>query len=344
MKNRLTRALSAALVLAIALPACNDPPAPSGAAATASVKPEPAATPAASASAPAATPSASTEPAASAPSTSAEPAASAPAPSASASAATAAKPTAAPTAKPTSTAAKPATTAAKPKAAPSSSEPSTAPTVAATGEPSAAPAVEIPPPAEGSADAIAQKIDTIFTPKKNFFAKFKQRLEQKVSGQKKESTGSLNIERPNKVSFRYDPPNKNRVVADGTTLKAYVAEDSQMFESKVGSSAYAGGLAFFMGGLLKTMSFTFNTKADYKDGYVLVGKPRSASPNYEYVMFYVNKALLEKGDPGALERIVIVDAQGNKNRFDFTEASFPASVPASEWEFSPPPGTNITKN
>ncbi len=188
-------------------------------------------------------------------------------------------------------------------------------------------------------------MDGIFAAsKKNFSAKFKQRLEQKVSGTKKESTGLLNIERPNKVSFRYDAPNKNRIVSDGSTLKAYVAEDSQMFESKVNSSAYAGGLAFFMGGLLKTMSFTFNEKADYKAGYVLIGKPRSPSPTYEYVLFYVNKDLLEKGDPACLERIVIVDAQGNKNRFDFTEATFPATVPASEWEFTPPAGTNITKN
>ena len=154
----------------------------------------------------------------------------------------------------------------------------------------------------------------------------------------------LFIERPNKASFRYDAPNKNRIVSDGSTLKAYVAEDSQMFESKVNSSAYAGGLAFLMGGLLKTMSFTFNTKADYKGGYVLIGKPRTPNAAYEMVMFYINKDMLEKSDGGCVERIVIIDAQGNKNRFDFTEASFPASVPATEWEFIPPAGTNITKN
>jgi len=331
MKPRLSRALSAAFALALALPACNESPAPGGSGAPAPVKAEPAPTATAEAT-PTATASAAVT---------AEPTATAtaiataePAPTATATAS--AKASAAPTAKPTSKTAK---TTPSPSATPSS-----APSAAPTAEPSATATAEIPPPAEGSADAIALKIDAIFTPKKNYFARFKQKLEQKVTGQKKESTGTLNVERPNKVSFRYDPPNKNRVVADGTTLKAYVAEDNQMFESKVGSSAYAGGLAFFMGGLFKTMSFTFNTKADYKDGHVLIGKPRSPSPSYDFVMFYVNKALLEKGDPNCLERIVIVDAQGNKNRFDFTEAAFPASVPASEWEFTPPPGTNITKN
>lgn len=323
------RALAAALVLSLVAPACDEKPTPDkppAATASAAVTASPSATATATDTA-TATVAATAEPSASA---TAEPA---PTATAVASATATAKATSAPP---------------KPKPKPTtdaSASASGASTAAPSATPSATAVAEIPPPAAGSADAIAQKMDGIFAAsKKNFSAKFKQRLEQKVSGTKKESTGLLHIERPNKVSFRYDPPNKNRIVSDGSTLKAYVAEDSQMFESKVNSSAYAGGLAFFMGGLLKTMSFTFNEKADYKAGYVLIGKPRSPSPTYEYVLFYVNKDLLEKGDPACLERIVIVDAQGNKNRFDFTESTFPASVPASEWEFTPPAGTNITKN
>ena len=332
------RAFVAALSLALVTPACSE-------------KVSPEATPGATTAAVTAAPTATATATASDTATASVTATATAEPSASATAEPAPSTTAVASAKPTATT-KSTATATKPKPKPAATADATAsgtstaaPTASGAPTGSASAVVEIAPPAEGSADAIAQKVDAIFAAsKKNFFAKFKQKLEQKVSGTKKESTGTLNVERPNKISFKYDPPNKNRIVADGTTLKAYVAEDSQMFESKVNSSAYAGGLAFLMGGLLKTMSFTFNTKADYKDGYVLVGKPRTPSPTYEYVMFYVSKALLEKGDPGAIERIVIVDAQGNKNRFDFTEAAFPASVPATEWEFTPPAGTNITKN
>ncbi len=330
-QRALARALPIALSLSLLLPACGETPTPDSSATSAATPPAPPPTGTASATttsqaAPTAEPIKTAEPANTA--------------------------TTEPTVAPTATATATAVTSSKPKPKPkptaiTSAAPTTAP--APSEGPTAAPItsapVEIKPPVEGSADAIAQKMDGVFVPsKKNFFAKFKQKLEQKVSGTKKESTGTLNVERPNKISFRYDPPNKNRVVADGTTLKAYIADDNQMFESKVDSSAYAGGLAFFMGGLLKTMSFSFNTKVDYKDGYVLIGKPRSPSPTYDFVMFYVNKALLEKGEAGCIERIVIVDAQGNKNRYDFTEASFPESVAKTEWEFTPPAGTNITKN
>jgi outer membrane lipoprotein-sorting protein len=42
--------------------------------------------------------------------------------------------------------------------------------------------------------------------------------------------------------------------------------------------------------------------------------------------------------------VLIRDAQGNKNRFDFTGATQPASFPPDEFVFAPPPGTNVTKN
>jgi outer membrane lipoprotein-sorting protein len=330
MKPGKRRLYTAALTLSFALSACGEKASPeatptASVAMTATASAAPTATVTA---APTATAEASATP-------TAEPVA-----SATASAAASSKPSAEASAKAT---AKPKPTA-QAKAPAASADPTAAPSASASAAPSASAAAEIGPAAEGSADAIAQKADDVFAPKKTFSSKFTQRLESKVTGQKKESKGTLYIERPSKISFHYDPPNQNRMVSDGTTFKAYVAEDKQMFTSKVGTSAYAGGLAFLMGGLRKTMTFSFNTKADYKDGWVLIGKPREPNPSYELVMFYVNKEKLEKGAADCIERIVIVDAQGNKNRFDFTDASFPASIDSKEWDFTPPAGTDIKKN
>lgn len=215
------------------------------------------------------------------------------------------------------------------------------------GTPSAEPVTPpIEAPASGSADAVAAEVDKIFVGKKTYTAKFKQEYTQKVSGNVKKSTGTVFVDKPNKISFRYDPPNKNRIVSDGSILKVYVADDSQMFESPVANTEYPGALAFIMGkGLRPSFTFTFNeaAKKSFTGGPVLTGKPRVATPHYESVFFYVDQALLEKGDPGVIRRVLILDAQGNKNRFDFEGASQPASVDASEFTFTPPPGTNITQ-
>lgn len=199
-------------------------------------------------------------------------------------------------------------------------------------------------PAPGSADAVAAEIDTIYVGKKTFSARFKQEHTQKVSGIVKKSQGVCFVEKPNKISFRYDPPNRNRIVSDGKGLKIYLAEDEQMFVQPVEKTEYPGALAFLMGrGLRPSFTFAIHDKAKFDGGPVLLGTPRVPTPYYENVIFYIDKVLLAKSDPGTVRRVLIVDAQGNRNRFDFEGASQPQSIDPAEFTFSPPPGTQITQ-
>ncbi|WP_437895719.1 LolA family protein [Sorangium sp. So ce124] len=203
----------------------------------------------------------------------------------------------------------------------------------------------VPPAAAGSADAVAAEVDAIFVGKKTYSARFKQEHTQKVSGAVKKQSGTLSVQKPDRISFRYDPPNQNRIVSDGVSLKIYVAEDRQMFVTPVQNSEYPGALSFLMGhGLRPSFTFTFNEKAKFEGGPVLVGKPRAPTPHYEFVMFYIDKALLAKKDPGVVRRVLIVDAQGNRNRFDFENASQPASIDPAEFQFTAPPGTDVKQN
>ncbi len=218
-----------------------------------------------------------------------------------------------------------------------------------------APSAEPPPAPSASAiaapttlspaDAIAARVDTIFADKKTFSAKFKQEHTQKVAGVTKKSTGVFFFERPNKMSFRYDAPSKNRIVSDGSTLKVYIGEDNQMFTQSVDKTEYPGAFAFLMGkGLAPSFNFGFNDKAKFDGGPVLLGKPKEATPHYDSVLFYIDKVLLEKKDPGVIRRILVVDAQGNRNRFDLEGATQPEKIDPAEFTFTPPAGTNITQN
>ncbi|XXX74387.1 outer membrane lipoprotein carrier protein LolA [Sorangium sp. So ce134] len=217
---------------------------------------------------------------------------------------------------------------------------------AATGaSPPVAEAPFLAPPEAGSADAVAAEVDAIFVGKKTYVARFKQEHTQKISGAVKKQSGTLSVQKPDRISFRYDPPSRNRIVSDGALLKVYVAEDRQMFVTPVKNSEYPGALSFLMGhGLRPSFTFTFNEKASFEGGPVLVGKPRAPTPHYELVMFYIDKALLAKRDPGVVRRVLIVDAQGNRNRFDFENASQPASINPAEFQFTPPPGTDVKQN
>jgi outer membrane lipoprotein carrier protein len=197
----------------------------------------------------------------------------------------------------------------------------------------------------------ARDVDAIFVGHKTFSARFEQQYTQKVMGTVKKSTGVVFVERPNKISFRYDPPSLNRIVADGTEIKVYVADDHQMFVTPADKTQYPGALAFMMGnGIASSFDFTIAQapsaqapSAQAYAGTILQGKPLVANPSYETVLFYVSPTALAAHDPGVIERVLIVDAQGNRNRFDFKNATQPASIPASEFTFTPPPGTTITR-
>jgi len=220
------------------------------------------------------------------------------------------------------------------------------PSTSASTAPTAPPPVtvpDLPPPDPGTADAVAAQIDALYAPLPRYKASFLQKYTQKVQGTEKESKGTVWVERKNKLSFRYEAPNLNRIVSDAITLRVYVADDQQMFENPVGNTEYPGAMAFIMGeGIRKSFTFTFNEKVKFEHGPVLIGKPRSPTPAYEKVQFYINKDKLDKSDLGAVVSVLILDAQGNKNRFEFYDATQPGTIDPSEFQFTPPAGTNIT--
>ncbi|MFT3766943.1 MAG: outer membrane lipoprotein carrier protein LolA [Minicystis sp.] len=200
-------------------------------------------------------------------------------------------------------------------------------------------------PGVSPALVIARQVDAIYGAKLTFSAKFKQTYTIKViNTPPKESTGTVFIERPNKLSFRYDPPNKDRIVSDGTTLKLYQAESNQMTELPVAKTEYPGALAFMMGtGISRSFDFTINDRNKKPELVVLDGKPLTPNPNCVQATFLIDKVLLGRSDPGAMRAVIIIDAQENRNRFEFDSVTQPTSIHPDEFTFSPPPGTDIKR-
>jgi outer membrane lipoprotein carrier protein len=143
------------------------------------------------------------------------------------------------------------------------------------------------------------------------------------------------------MNWVYDAPNGNRVVSDGKTIRVYEKENEQMFESPVKGSQYPAALAFLMGTgqLVKDFNLRLLDAAQMKfeGGYVLEGTPKDATPAYQKVLLYVD------AQTNQVRRVLILDAQGNKNRFDFSAPVVNQPVPKGSFEFTPPPGTRVVK-
>lgn len=192
-----------------------------------------------------------------------------------------------------------------------------------------------------TAEDIARKVQAFYDSTKTFRATFTQTYTIKVQNQKKVSSGKVTFEKPGKMSWVYDEPNGNRVVSDGKTIKIYEKENESLYETPVGKSQYPAALSFLMGQGQLTHDFTLRlldpAQMKFEGGYVLEGTPKEASPAYQKMLLYVD------AQTSQVRRVLILDAQGNRNRFDFTAPVVNQPVGKDTFTFSPPPGTKIVK-
>lgn len=206
---------------------------------------------------------------------------------------------------------------------------------------------------DGSAQAAAQalpaaqaqqvlgKVQAFYDKTTSFSSDFTQEFFVKSHNVKKQSKGKVTFAKPGKMHWEYSEPKDNRVVSDGAVLKVYEAANKQMFEQNVDKSQYPAALSFLVGGgkLGDTFNFELYEGAamNFAGGQVLVGTPKTPSPAYQKVLFYID------GPTSQVRRVLIVDGQGNRNRFDFENPKVNETIPAERFKFVPPPGTSVVR-
>jgi outer membrane lipoprotein carrier protein len=209
---------------------------------------------------------------------------------------------------------------------------------AAAADPTTAAASDVPVPGEIGTDEIAQRVQAFYDGAKTFQANFVQRYTIFAYNKQKESKGRVAFVKPGKMSWRYTN-NSNRVVSDGRLLKVYEAENKQLYQQNVAKSPYPAALSFLLGeGKLKESFVLKKLNAQtvgFKGGYVLLAIPREPTPAYQRMLLYVD------GQTFQVRRVLLIDAQKNKNLFDFSEPIVNVPIPATEFNFAPPAGTQI---
>ncbi len=213
------------------------------------------------------------------------------------------------------------------------------PPAAATPAPAAGPAPCTQPTPDVS-KAIAD-VQAFYNASSSFRSDFDQKFWVKAYSTEKTSRGHVTFSKPGKMDWVYDDPHDNRVVSDGSVIKVYDAANKQMFEQPIDKSQYPAALSFLTGTGQLSQSFDFELvcgdQMKFPGGYVLVGTPKQATPAYSKVLFYVDTATSQ------VRRVMVIDGQGNRNRFDFKNPQINLPVPASQFKFTPPPGTSVVK-
>jgi outer membrane lipoprotein carrier protein len=198
------------------------------------------------------------------------------------------------------------------------------------------------PGKELSSEEIAERVQAFYDKSRTFKASFKQKYVVKAYAKTIDSKGQVVFEKPGKMSWRYTN-NGNRVVSDGKTIRVYEKENKQMFEQPLNASQYPAALSFLVGGAKLNKAFKFEEKPldakqlGYEGGYVLQGAPRDATPSFDKILLYID------GSTFQVTRVMLLDAQNNRNRFDFENPEVNTKVAATEFTFTPPAGTHVVK-
>ncbi len=190
-------------------------------------------------------------------------------------------------------------------------------------------------------DQAVLNVQAFYDKSTTFKSDFQQKFWVKAYNHEKTSSGHVTFAKPGKMEWVYDDPKNNRVVSDGKIIRVYEASNKQMFEQPVDTTQYPAALSFLTGVGKLSDSFDFQilpgAEMKFPGGYVLVGTPKQPTTAYTKVLFYVDAATSQ------VRRVMVIDGQGNRNRFDFASPRVNEPVAPTQFTFTPPPGTSIVR-
>jgi outer membrane lipoprotein carrier protein len=177
----------------------------------------------------------------------------------------------------------------------------------------------------------------VYDQSRTFAASFQELYRVKADATERRSTGEVIFEKPGKMLWTYDNPENNRVVSDGVLMKVYDASQRVIWVRALADSPYAAAFSLFTGKGQLASVFDFDLRPgsalNFPGGYVLAATPKQPTPAYSTVLFFVDTGTSQ------VRRVTIIDGQGNRNRFDFSNPRFYVAVPPNAFRQTPPPGT-----
>lgn len=166
---------------------------------------------------------------------------------------------------------------------------------------------------EAKLAALVDRIERRHEKHDTFAARFTQLVKVRAHDEAIERRGEVAFKRPGKVSFRYD--DGDWAVSDGKRLRAYVAAHKRVYDMEAKRSLYPAALAFLKkkGKLAELFRLRRIGTDDRRavGGAILEAVPKAASPSFAKMLLFVDEKT------GQVLRVLVVDGQGNTNRFVF---------------------------
>jgi outer membrane lipoprotein carrier protein len=199
-----------------------------------------------------------------------------------------------------------------------------------------------------AARQVAASVQSFYDQTQDVSATFFQTYVNKLYDRTDRSQGRVVFKKPGKMRWDYARPNGKVIVASQGKLLVYepgdTGEPGQVIEQSFAQAELPQAMAFLLGQGRLEDDFTFKlldaAREGYPAGQVLELRPKRPTAHFERVLFYVETAPALRG---LVRRLLIVDATGNRNRFDFSGFKFNGTVNDDAFTWKPPAGTRNVK-
>lgn len=206
----------------------------------------------------------------------------------------------------------------------------------------AQPAQTTPAPTGDAAQLALASVQSFYDQTKDVSADFSQTYVNKLYDRTDKSRGHVSFKKPGKMRWDYAKPNGKVIVAAANKFLMYEpgdepADKGQVFEQTFAQSDLTQAMSFLLGTGKLADDFDatlLDAKHEgFATGQVLELRPKKPSPHFDRLLFFVETNASVRG---LVRRIVIVDASGNRNRFDFSAFKFNSGTPESTFEWRAP--------
>lgn len=202
-------------------------------------------------------------------------------------------------------------------------------------------------PSQAEAAVVAARVQTFYDQVHDMSARFCQTYRNKLYDRLDRSCGNVVFHKPGQMRWDYDPPSNKILVSDGTRIQIYEpggqGTPGQVAEMPVARSELPQALSFLTGTGRMEEQFTFRLLNAQREGFangdVLELTPRRENPHFSRILFYVTRVQVGAATAGLVDRVLILDHAGNRNRFDFSNTNYRATANPSLFRWTPPAGT-----
>ena len=188
-------------------------------------------------------------------------------------------------------------------------------------------------PSAAAATSATEYLDRFYNEVQTFAARFQQVVLDEELNPIEESSGAMQIKRPGRFRWDYEPPNEQVIVGDGSRIWIYDLELEQITVRPMGKALGETPAGLLAGGTDVRDGFELQDLGEMGSLVWLRMVPKKSEGGFEDMRIGFQD--------GQIRVLELVDGLGQTTRITLTEAAENPRLPDSQFQFQPPPGVDV---